>query len=80
MQVHAATTEQIVAYAEGSVASNEFPGGARKAAEKILRPGVTFYEVERLEPGKDLGVKYHLFFHDGSGWKMLGKAWNALAE
>jgi len=76
--VHASTTEDLIAYKQGTPAFMEFPGGARAAAEQILRPGVTFYEVELLEPGHDMGMKYHLFFHDGTGWKMLGPVWRAL--
>lgn len=75
---HAATTEQILANAPGTAAANEFPGGARKLAEVALKPGLTFYEVEFTEPGKDSGMKYHLFFWDGKAWKMLGAAWRGL--
>ena len=78
IQVHASTTEDLAAYKEGTPAFKEFPGGARKAAETILRPGVTFYELELLEPGKQRGMKYHLLFHDGKQWKMLGPVWRAL--
>src|SRR5436853_4480030 len=60
VQVHGSTTEDIVAYKEGSVAFREFPGGARKVAEPALRPKTTYYEVEYVEPGKDAGMKYHL--------------------
>ena len=76
--VHGATTEEIAAYAPGSVAHSEFPGGAQQAAQSILQPGLTFYEVELLEPGKDQGMKYHLFYHDGQDWKTLGPVWRAL--
>lgn len=76
IQVHAATTEEIAKYAPGSVAANEFPEATKVLAEKgVLRPGVTFYEVEFLEPGKDLGSKYHLFYHDGAAWTLLGPIW-----
>lgn len=76
--VHGATTEEIAAYSPGSVAHSEFPGGAQQAAQSILQPGLTFYEIELLEPGKDQGMKYHLFYHDGKDWKMLGPVWRAL--
>lgn len=76
--VHAATTEEIAKYEQGSVSFQEFPGGARRVAEQVLRKGVTFYEVEFLEPGKDAGVKYHLIYWDGKQWSMLGPAWRAL--
>jgi hypothetical protein len=39
---------------------------------------MTFYEVGFLEPGKDYGVKYHLFYWDGRQWTMLGPLWRAL--
>jgi hypothetical protein len=39
---------------------------------------MTFYEVEFLEPGKDLGIKYHLFYWDSRQWTMLGPLWRAL--
>ena len=76
VRVSGATAEEIAKYEEGSVAFSEFPGGARQLAEAgILRPGLTFYEVEVLEPGQDSGMKYHLFFFDGSRWTMLGPIW-----
>lgn len=78
VQVHSATTEEISRYTQGSEAFNEFPGGARQLAGTILRPNTTFYEVEFLKPGNDLGMKYHLFFWDGTQWTMLGPAWRAL--
>ena len=78
IRVHGATTEEIAKYEKDSVAFKEFPGGARKLAETILRPGVTFYEVEFLEPGKDAGMKFHLFFWDGERWAMLGAAWRVV--
>jgi hypothetical protein len=78
IKVYGQTTEEIIAYKEGTPAFNEFPGGAKKVAEAILKPGVTFYEVEVTEPGKDSGTKYHLFFWDGSQWHMMGAAWRAL--
>lgn len=78
VQVHAAMTEDIIAYREGSVAFKQFPSGTRKVAEQVLRPGMTFYEVEFLERGKDSGMKYHLFYWDGKQWSMLGPVWRVL--
>jgi len=76
--VHASSVEDLAAYKEGTPSFEEFPGGARKLAETYLRPGRTFYEVEVTEPGKDTGTKFHLFFWDGTGWRMLGPAWRVL--
>lgn len=78
VRVHGATTEEILRYAEGSVAFNEFPGGTRRVAELVLRPGMTYYEAEFLKPGEDLGIKYHLFFWDGAQWSMLGPIWRVM--
>ena len=77
VQVHGATTEEISSYEKGSAAFNEFPGGAQRLASEILRPNMTFYEVELLKPGNDAGMKFHLFFWDGTQWTMLGPIWRA---
>lgn len=78
IKVHTAKTEEIAAHAQGTPGGDEFPGGAQKVAQQALRPGVTFYEVETLEPGKDSGTRFHLFFWDGTTWKMMGAAWRAV--
>jgi hypothetical protein len=79
VQVHAATAEEMAAYEDGSVASKEFPAAVKALAEKgVFVPGKTYYEVEFLEPGNDVGMKYHLFYWDGSGWSMLGPVWRML--
>lgn len=77
IKVHASSVEDLVAYKQGTPAFEEFPGGAKKLAESVLKPGQTFYEVEVTEPGQDMGTKFHMFFWDGSAWKMLGPAWRA---
>ena len=78
VNVHGATTEEIAKYEQGGVAYAEFPGGAKKLAEAALKPGVKFYEVEFVEPGKDAGMKFHMFYWDGARWRMLGPAWRSL--
>jgi hypothetical protein len=77
IHVHGATAEDVVKYEEGSVAFNEFPGGAREICA-LIKPQTMLYEVEFVEPGKDAGMKFHLFVWDGSGWKMLGPLWRAM--
>ena len=79
IRVHASSVEALAAYKEGTPAFAEFPGGAQKLAEKALKPGTTFYEVEVTEPGKESGTKYHMFFWDGAQWRMMGPAWRVLA-
>ena len=76
--VHVSSVEDLIAYKDGTPASEEFPGGAKKLAEQFLKPGATFYEVEVTEPGKDSGTKFHMFFWDGAQWRMLGAVWRAL--
>ncbi len=77
--VHEATTEEIAKNDEKTIVWKEFPGGAVAAAKKgILRPKMKFYEVEFVKKGESRGMKYHLFFWNGSQWKMLGKVWRAL--
>ena len=78
VKVRGATTEEIRQNQEGSIAYENFPGGARQMAERILRPGVTFYEAEFLEPGQPRGIKYHLFYWDGEQWSMLGPVWRVI--
>ena len=75
IKVHASSVEDLVAYKEGTPAFEEFPGGAKRLAETVLKPAQTFYEVEVTEPGKDTGTKFHMFFWDGAHWRMLGPAW-----
>lgn len=75
IRVHKSSVADLVAYKEGTPAFEEFPGGAKKLAETVLRPEGTFYEVEVTEPGKDMGTKYHMLFWDGAQWKMLGPVW-----
>jgi hypothetical protein len=78
IKVHSATVEELVAYKQGTPAFDEFPGGAQKLAEKVLKPGTTFYEVKVTEPGKDRGSTFHMFFWDGAQWRMMGPAWRVL--
>lgn len=75
--VHAATTEELASYAKNSIAWQHFPGGAQRVAGKVLRPGMTYYEVEFVKPGEKAGMKYHLFYWDGNQWAMLGPLWRA---
>lgn len=72
INTHAATTEEILA--KETAAAKEFEPVPKDFAEK-LRPGLTFYEVEFVEPDKEAGRKYHLFWWDGGRWRMLGPNW-----
>lgn len=75
--VHGATPEEI--QAGSTPAAGEFPGGVKDHAG-LLRPGLRFYEAEFVAPGETLGMKYHLFFWDGSRWRMLGPIWRILGR
>jgi len=78
IQVHGLSTERLASRTRNTDAHREFPKVIAKLARTILRPKTIFYEVEFLEPGQTLGTKYHLFFHNGKNWKMLGPIWRAL--
>jgi hypothetical protein len=77
VRVRDATTEEIAAYREGSIPFEHFPSATQQVARELLRPGVTFYEVEFLQSGQPRGIKYHLFYWDGERWTMLGPAWRS---
>ncbi len=79
VHVYGATSEELARYEGGSVAFNHFPGGSKSIAA-MLRPGLTFYEVERVKPGERAGMVYHLFFWDGARWAMLGPLWRMLGQ
>jgi hypothetical protein len=78
INVHPATTEELIANKPDSLGYAEFPKGAHRLAGIVLRPGMTFYEVELVKPGDAGGLKYHLFFWDGARWRMFGPAWRNL--
>jgi hypothetical protein len=80
VNVYAATSEEIALYREGSMAFNHFPGGAKRIAAEMLRPRMTFYEVELVKPGETAGMVYHLFFWDGAQWTMLGPVWRMIGQ
>lgn len=71
INVHGAMTAEIIA--GQSAVAIEFKDAVELAAD--LKPDIVFYEVEFVEPGKPAGMKYHMFFWDGSRWRMLGPAW-----
>ena len=79
VRVHAATTEELAAYRQGTPAWEHFPGGAQRAAA-ILKPGLTLYEVEMVKPGEARGTSYALIFFDGAQWTFLGRAWQVLPQ
>ena len=78
VRTYAATTEDLLKYEKGSTAFMQFPGGARKLAETVLRPGTTYHEVVLSKPGADAGMKFHLFYWTGDRWAMLGPLWRAI--
>lgn len=78
VQVHGATTEELSQYADGSTAAAQFPKMARTAAQKLLRPGATFYMVECRQPGTKLATRFEMFYWDGKQWTWLGPVWSIL--
>jgi len=81
VNVHSATTEEIAKNEAGSTVYNEFPAGIIPLASAgVLKPKITFYEIEKVEPGKNMGLKWHLFAHTPGGWKMFGPIWRAFMK
>jgi len=78
VRVYASTTEEILKYEKGSIAFAQFPGGAKKLAESVLRPKMTYYEVVVAKPGAESGVTFHLFYWTGDRWSCLGPIWAAM--
>lgn len=78
VRVHSAATEDILKYEKGSVAFMQFPGGTKRLAELILRPGMTYHEVVLAKPGAESGMKFHLFYWAGDHWSSLGPLWRAI--
>jgi hypothetical protein len=72
--VHAATTEEIVAYAKDSVAYAEFPGGMKRSPPSASRS--SFYAVS-LEPDKDAGMVLLL---RQRGRALTSRSWRALGR
>lgn len=78
VRVHSATTEEIAKYENGSTAFQHFPGGTKRLAELILRPGMTYHEVVLAKPGAELGMKFHLFYWAGDRWTCVGPVWRLI--
>lgn len=80
VKVHSATTEELAAYKEGSVAYAEFPGGMRRFAEKVAAPGRVWHTIEYLEPGKDAGMKFTTFTVVDGRLFFVVKPWRAIPD
>jgi hypothetical protein len=78
IHVHAATTEEIIAYVRDSVAWKEFPGGMRRFAQRVAAPGRTWYTVEAVEPGKESGTRFTCFTHVGGRFVLVLRPWRAM--
>jgi len=78
VSVHSSTTEELLKYEKGSAAFMYFPGGAKKLAEAVLRPGMTWHEVVLTKPGTKEKTPFHLFYWTGERWSCLGPLWRAL--
>jgi hypothetical protein len=80
VRVHAATTEELVAYGKGTVAAEEFPGGMKRFARDVAVPGRTWYCAEFLEPGQDTGTRYTCFTRLGDRFLFVIKPWRSIPE
>jgi hypothetical protein len=80
VKVHSATTEELAAYENGSVAYAEFPGGMKRFAERVAAPGRVWHTIEYLEPGNDAGMKFTAFTVVDGRVFFVVKPWRALPE
>ncbi|MBL8991138.1 MAG: hypothetical protein JNJ48_06110 [Phycisphaerae bacterium] len=55
----------------------DMPGGVKRVAETLLKPGMSFFTVKYVKPGETIGMAYHLLFFDGAKWCMAGPLWRA---
>ena len=78
--VHAATTEELAAYAKGTVAYAHFPGGMKRFAERIAAPHQTWYVVKLVEPGQASGMTYTCFTEVNGRMIFVGKPWRLIAR
>jgi hypothetical protein len=78
--VHAATTEELAAYAEGTAAFSEFPHGMARFARLLAAPGVTWYAVEHVKPGEAAGMTFTAFAHVGHRLVYVPKPWRVLPK
>lgn len=78
VKVHSSTTEEIVQYKPGSIASAEFPGGMRRFASRVAAAGRTWQVIEYLAPGETAGTKYSCFTVLEGRVILLIKPWRAL--
>jgi dienelactone hydrolase len=76
--VHSATTEEIVADVNGSLAWQKFPGGVKDFARAIAAPGRIWHVVEYFEPGVGTGQKYSVFTVLAGKVLFLYKPWKGL--
>lgn len=80
VKVHSATTEELVEYKAGSIASAEFPGGMSRFASRVAAPGRTWQVIEYLAPGKTAGVKFSCFTVLDGRVIMIIKPWRAIGR
>ncbi len=78
-RAHAATTKEILAYEKGGTAYAEFPGGMRRFAAILAEPDRTWWVVEHVKPGEDMGMKFSAFTRTADGrWLFFPKPWRSV--
>jgi|DewCreStandDraft_4_1066084.scaffolds.fasta_scaffold151391_2 hypothetical protein len=46
----------------------------------FVRPRMTYYKVEAVQPGNRNGTSFAVLFFDGAQWTFLGRAWQYMPE
>lgn len=69
-----ATSDELKNWTGGAA---EFAGGWKGVGAQ-LKPGVTFYRIQFVEPGKDLGMSYDGLAYVNGNWRIFPKPWRVM--
>ncbi len=69
-----ATSEELMS---GTGGATGFAGGWKDVGAQ-LKPGVTFYRADFVEPGHDLGMSFDGFAYVNGNWRIFPKPWRAM--
>ncbi len=71
-----ATTEELQDY---TGEARYFPGGYHEIAI-FMNPGITFYRIKFVQPGRKLGSAYDVLVYANDKWNLIHRPWVVLFE
>lgn len=71
-----ATTEELLDY---TGEARYFPGGYHEIAN-FMMPGVRFYRVKFVQPGRKIGTAFDIWVHVNGKWNLIHRPWVVLFE